>query len=267
MDISPNWWKTLFDEIYLVTDARSVCDEELTLREIDLLEICLKPGKKDRILDLCGGEGRHSLEMARRGYERLVVLDYSDFLVGRGKAKAVGMGHKVHFMRGDARQAGLKAGRFRYVILMANSFGYCLSDEENVGMLHETYRLLQAGGEILLDLCDPDYAAKHFRPYSLHEANEDVVVIRERELSRDKIITRESVLSKARGLIREGIYCETIYTEDRIRKLLARVGFERVKIRRNFSSHKEAGDYGFMTDRMIAIGNRSNHVMDLTCPH
>ncbi|MCP4364026.1 MAG: methyltransferase domain-containing protein [Planctomycetes bacterium] len=260
MDISPNWWKTLFDEVYLVTDARSVCDEELTLREIGLLETYLKPGRNDRILDLCGGEGRHSLEMARRGYEKLIVLDYSDFLVRRGKDKAVEMGHNVHFLRSDARQPGLKAGKFRYVILMANSFGYCLSDEENERMLHEVWRLLEAGGEMLLDLCDPDYVSKNFRPFSRHEASEDVVVIRERELDRNRIMTRESVLSKARGLIREGTYCETIYTEGRINKLLAKAGFEEVQVRRNFSSHQHAGDYGFMTDRMIVIGSKGKHV-------
>ena len=25
--INPDWWKTLFDEIYLITDGRSVCDD------------------------------------------------------------------------------------------------------------------------------------------------------------------------------------------------------------------------------------------------
>jgi len=36
--INPDWWKGIFDEIYLKTDARSVCDDEVTCREVDFLE-------------------------------------------------------------------------------------------------------------------------------------------------------------------------------------------------------------------------------------
>lgn len=51
-EINPDWWKTLFDEIYLITDARSVCDEELTCREVDFLEHVLKLEKSAPILDV-----------------------------------------------------------------------------------------------------------------------------------------------------------------------------------------------------------------------
>jgi D-alanine-D-alanine ligase len=64
-EVPPDWWKSLFDEIYLLTDARTVADRDLTRREVDM--VCsllpLQPG--DRILDLCGGQGRHSLELAQ----------------------------------------------------------------------------------------------------------------------------------------------------------------------------------------------------------
>ena len=35
--VDPEWWKTLFDEVYLLTDARSVCDDKLTSREVDVI--------------------------------------------------------------------------------------------------------------------------------------------------------------------------------------------------------------------------------------
>ena len=37
IDVDPEWWKTMFDEVYLITDARSVCDETLTGREVDVI--------------------------------------------------------------------------------------------------------------------------------------------------------------------------------------------------------------------------------------
>ncbi len=30
IDVDPDWWKTLFDEVYLMTDARSIGDEVIT---------------------------------------------------------------------------------------------------------------------------------------------------------------------------------------------------------------------------------------------
>ena len=52
IEVDENWWKDLFDKIYLLTDARSVCDEELTLREVDFLEKSVLPDKSAAILDL-----------------------------------------------------------------------------------------------------------------------------------------------------------------------------------------------------------------------
>ncbi len=67
IQVDPDWWKTLFDDIYLLTDARSVCDEEITRREVDLICELLPIRPDHKILDLCGGHGRHSLELAARG--------------------------------------------------------------------------------------------------------------------------------------------------------------------------------------------------------
>ena len=55
IDVKPDWWKTLFDDVYLMTDARSVCDEEITRREVDAVCTLLAMAKADAILDLCGG--------------------------------------------------------------------------------------------------------------------------------------------------------------------------------------------------------------------
>ena len=36
--VEHDWWKTLFDEVYLVTDAPFVCNPVLTKREVDVIE-------------------------------------------------------------------------------------------------------------------------------------------------------------------------------------------------------------------------------------
>ena len=82
MTLKPDqdWWKTLFDETYLVTDARSVCNDEITRQEVDVICDVVPMQQDQRILDLCGGHGRHAIELCARGFNRCCVYDYSDAL-------------------------------------------------------------------------------------------------------------------------------------------------------------------------------------------
>ena len=67
IDVKKDWWKTLFDDIYLITDSRSVGDESITRREVDLICELLSLNSQHRILDLCGGQGRHTFEFCSQG--------------------------------------------------------------------------------------------------------------------------------------------------------------------------------------------------------
>ena len=246
-----DWWKKFFNEIYLITDSRSVCDNDLTRRETELLERILKLDKKDRILDLCGGHGRHCLELAKRGYSDLTVLDLSDYLIKLGKGLAKEARCKVRFVRRDARFSGLKADDYSAIFIMANSFGYFPDEKENSRILKETYRLLKKGGRLLLDMADASHVKNNLKPVSWHEANSDVLVCRQRQLEGDVIKAREIVLSKKKGLLRDGFYCERIYNKNKISRLLKRVGFGAVSVKKGVSLHKQKRDYGFLTSRMF----------------
>ncbi len=246
-----DWWKKFFNEIYLITDSRSVCDDDLTRRETELLEKILKLHKKDRILDLCGGHGRHSLELAKRGYHDLTVLDFSDYLIKLGRRLAKEARCKVRFVRRDARFSGLRAGDYSAIFIMANSFGYFPDEKENRRILKETYRLLKKGGRLLLDMVDSNHVRSNLKPISWHEADGDVLVCRQRQLEGDIVKAREIVLSKKKGLLRDGFYCERIYGKDEITRLLKRAGFDTVSVKKGVSLHKQKRDYGFLTSRML----------------
>ena len=87
--VDPDWWKKIFDDIYLVTDARSVCDEEITQREVDVICKIIPIEPEQKILDLCGGHGRHSIELYSRGYRNCTLLDYSKTLLHHAKEAVI----------------------------------------------------------------------------------------------------------------------------------------------------------------------------------
>lgn len=257
MQIKEDWWKDYFNEIYMITDARSVRNSALTRQETDLLEKVLGLDKNDKILDLCGGYGRHSLELARRGYQNLAVLDFSKYLIKLGKEMAAKAGLRIKFLCRDARYSELKNNDYSVVFVMANSFGYFPDERENLRILREMHRLLQTGGKVLLDLTDPDYARNHLKSLSSHQANKDIIVLRERKLQGNIIKAREIVVSKKRGLLRDGFYCERIYNKDRITRLLKKAGFKNLSIKKDLSLHKQKKDYGLMTSRMFVTAVKS----------
>lgn len=256
IQVNENWWQNIFDEIYLLTDARSVCNEKLTKEEVDFLEETILVDKGAAILDQCGGQGRHSLELSRRGFKNVVVLDYSKYLVNLGKENAEKEKLNTTFIQGDARTVGICNQSIQHLIIMASSFGYFTQDEENQKILNEAFRLLQPKGKILLDLPKQEYVTNKFKPFSNHKVNDDITVTREREIRNNIIYSRETITSKSKGCIRINNYCTRLYTPEEITQLLYKTGFSSVVCKLDFMNRDNEADYGCMTNRMIVIAEK-----------
>ncbi|MBD3305218.1 methyltransferase domain-containing protein [candidate division KSB3 bacterium] len=254
--VNKDWWQDLFDDVYLQTDARSVCDAELTAREVDFLEKVLELQPSTSILDLCGGQGRHSLELCRRGFQNVTVLDYSQYLIDLGTATAQQEGLKTKFLQGDARHTGLPAQSVEVIIVMASSFGYCADEHENQQILDEAFRLLKPQGTLLLDLPDREYILQHFKSFSQHQINDDLNVTRHRELREDLIACREIVTSQKHGCIRDGTYCIRLYSPETISAMLRAAGFAAIRFVKDFMRRDADGDYGTMTNRMVVTAEK-----------
>ena len=254
--VDPDWWKTLFDEVYLITDARSVCDDGLTCREVDVICELLPLDFGHKILDLCGGHGRHTFELYKRGFTNCTLLDYSKKLIDLATTKAKQNDYSVDFIRSDARSIDLPGGSFDHVIIMGNSLGYIQLPDADLKIIKEAYRILRPGGRLLVDVADGSVVKNIFRPNSWHEIGKETVVCRQRELSGNMINARELVIDKQKGLIRDQTYAIRLYDSESLGGLLRQSGFSNVKIYTNFSPHSTDGDYGFMNNRMIGVGQK-----------
>ena len=262
IQVDEHWWQYIFDELYLLTDARSVCNDEITKQEVNFLEKfigsqTLKVSEKmSPILDMCGGQGRHALELARRGFGRVTVLDYSHYLLSVGKKKAGQEKLNPFFVQGDARNTGFLSESFFIIIIMASSFGYFVQEEENEKILLEAYRLLKPSGNFLLDLPDREYVLQFFKPLSNHRVNEDIMVIRQREIEQDIIYCRERVISEKKGCIRDKTYCTRLYSPEKIIHLLQETGFSSISFQTNFMNREKENDFGCITNRMIVYAKK-----------
>ena len=257
IEVDRDWWQTLFDGVYLQTDARSVCDDGISRREVNMICDLLGAQPADRILDLCGGHGRHSLELASRGFTGCTVVDYSAFLVEHGRQHAREQGRPVEFVQADARATGLPGGSFDHVFVAGNSLGYMAEPDGDARIVGEANRLLRAGGRILIDVADGDCAAAGMAPNAWHEIGADIIVCRRRELDGRCVRAREVVLHKRDGMVRDRTYAIRLFGADDLTALLTQGGFADVVVRRGYAPHAAEGDYGFMNNRMLAVGVKS----------
>lgn len=254
--VDPDWWKTLFDEVYLQTDARSIGDEKITRQEIDIFCNLIPLEVDHHILDLCGGQGRHSIELSRRGFNHCTVFDFSAPLLKIGARHARRNNHRIEFVRGDARDTRLAAAVFDRILILGNSLGYIPETDSDLMIVRESYRLLKSEGWLLIDVTDGKMVSDKFTPNAWHEIDPDIVVCRQRQLQGTTICARELVLSKKTGLIRDKTYCVRLYDPDDLIDLVSRAGFDDIRIHTDFSPHSVQGDLGFMNHRMLVTARK-----------
>ncbi|BAJ50825.1 D-alanine-D-alanine ligase [Candidatus Caldarchaeum subterraneum] len=251
--LDPEWWTKLFGRIYLLTDSDVVLNEQLTNYEVDLMIQLLGFEKDDSILDLCCGNGRHSLELARRGFRNVTGLDYSEELLKIAREKAEAEHLKVRFARGDARSLPFQANSFDAVVMMGNSFGYFHNPLDDLIVLKQVHRILRPYGKFMIDIADGEYLRHNYQPVSTESKTDGTLIIRERELSRDRgrLVTRELVIGRDGSVVADNLYAVRLYGFEDIKALLERAGFTGVLLRTRLSYEPESNDPGMMRIRMI----------------
>lgn len=150
------WWKSFWNEYYLpVLEAR----KNLTKKEVDFVENVLSVPRRSKILDLASGIGRHSIELAKRGYD-VTGCDFSKVYIDYAKRKAKEKSVDVDFQRADMRKINFR-NKFDAAICMYTSFGY-FSDKENFDVLSRVNSSLKPNGKFVIDVVNRDLLLKNF---------------------------------------------------------------------------------------------------------
>lgn len=252
--LPPEWWKTLFNSLYLKTDGDVVENNVNTENDVNILikETGITPDSN--LLDLCCGQGRHSLELAKRGFRQVSGVDRSRYLIRLARKRAKTMGLNVTFSEGDARHFRLKESSIDCAFMMGNSFGYFEREEDDIAVLNNLKRILTSHGTLLLDIVDGAWMSQHFEPRSWEWIDQNHFVNRERSLSSDgkRIISREVITNAEIGVMADQLYAERLYSLDEITAILASLDFTDIQNHGNVFSHSTRGqDLGMMANRLF----------------
>jgi D-alanine-D-alanine ligase len=260
--VKADWWRDIFNANYLRTDGDVVEDPDITEAEIDAFLELVDVAPESCILDLCCGQGRHLLELARRGFTNLYGVDRSHYLISRAKRVARQQGFAATFREGDARKLRFRDNTFDLVYLAGNSFGYFESAEDDIAVLAELRRLLKPSGQLLIDFTDGDFLRRNFEQRSWEWIDKHYFVCRERTLSRDneRLISREVITHSKKGVVADQFYAERLYNADQLGGLLSDNGFEVLQAKPMSTVSKRNQDLGMMAQRIILTARSSKRV-------
>jgi SAM-dependent methyltransferase len=141
--MSQQWYEALFEN-YAEQYEREGFTKGTT-GEVDFIEQELGRDRSKRILDIGCGTGRHSVELARRGYN-VTGVDLSPAMLERARANAATHGCRISFIQGDARSLPFMAEFDMAIMLCAGGFPLMETDEMNYEILRSASRALAPHG-------------------------------------------------------------------------------------------------------------------------
>lgn len=149
--------------------------KERTAREVEFLEKRLLLKRGNRIFDCPCGHGRHSIELAQRGY-LVTGQDISPFFLGMAKKEARRLKVSVHWIKADMRNIQFKE-EFDVALCLFSSFGYLESDEEHQKALHQIAKALKRGGKFVLDVINRDRFIRTYREQTRKQLSDGSIIL------------------------------------------------------------------------------------------
>lgn len=169
-----DWYKKIW-----TLDIQNQSWVEDTKRQIDFVIEKLHLRGDEIILDLACGFGRHSLELARRGFS-VTGVDITSAYIRFAKEKSQEEGLCANFLCCDIREFQFEQ-EFDVVLNMADgAIGYLENDTENQKIFSSVSKALKHGGKHFMDIMNGSYADRHF-PCRLWEAGKRCLTLSEFE--------------------------------------------------------------------------------------
>jgi SAM-dependent methyltransferase len=244
---APDWWRTSFGPGYLALYDGYLA--ERTPVEIDQLEALLRLQPPVRILDLPCGQGRHAIELARRGYD-VTGVDLSRYMLGVAEARAAAAGVRVHWRLGDMRQP-MAGETFDLVINLFTSFGYFADEADDREVLRAAAAMLRSGGRLLLEVINGERTMAHFQEREWFTVGQSAV-IEQRTLDRS---TRRMVVERtvsAPGETEVNVHAVRLYSGHELESMLRASGFHAIELFGDWNGERLTAE----SHRVLAVGTK-----------
>ena len=207
-----NWYENWFGNEYLTVYSHRDNDEAQEL--IQLIHSYIHLEKDSKILDLCCGQGRHALILAREGYE-VYGIDLSRTLLEIAKYTKTSK-QTAYFIQADMRLLPT-VNSFDLLLNLFTSFGYFETDEENKSVFLQFHQVLKDGRYFVFDYFNDRFISESLVPFH-RERIGNVLVEQERVIEGSRV--RKKIRITKDG--RQSTFFESVkmYNPDQIFNML-----------------------------------------------
>jgi D-alanine-D-alanine ligase len=237
--MSPNWWKVFFKPLTAEVMFKPRLGRQ-TSREVQKVLSEIDPKNKLTILDLCCGQGRHSVLFAKK--HTTIGLDYSkNFLkVARSQiSKSKALKTNLKFVHGDMKIVSnyFPKEHFDLVVSMYNSFGYFEKRSDDFKVLTEVHKVLKPGGYFAINTLNGHGVQVHLgdqKPTGIgSEVEKNLFILDNAYLDKKTMRTFSDWkiidARKPKTEIFRGHFIQNVYTHKELKALLKKAGFKIVK--------------------------------------
>lgn len=220
--------------------------------EVDQVLILLGARQGAKILDLCCGPGRHSLELARRGLS-VTGVDRTAAYLDRARKAAKREKLTIEFIREDMRDF-CRPEAFDGAVNLYTSFGYFEDPGNDERVLMNVCQSLRDNGTFVIEMMGKEVLAGIFRERDWREVN-GTILIEERKISKDWswIQNRWIVIDGAAR--KEFVVTHRLYSAAEIMALLKECGFGSVDVYGDLYG----GPYDHTADRLVVVARKERH--------
>jgi SAM-dependent methyltransferase len=201
-----------------------------------------------RIVDLCCGPGRHSLELARRGFD-VTGVDRTDEYLEEARGRAEKEGLLVNFVKCDMREFA-REEELDVVLNLYTSFGYFENPEDDNRLLDNVFRSLKPGGKLVIEMMGKEVLARKFTPHDWVEYPNGRILILDRKLIKhwSVIWNRWTVINGTER--KEHEFEHRLYSGTELEWLLKGSGFSRVDVYGDLAG----APYDNSANRLVVVG-------------
>lgn len=199
--------------------------EERTRQEVDFLIDALPLAPGARVLDVGCGFGRHSVELAQRGYH-VLGIDPAAAMIEAAAQRARDSGVEVAFQQGAAEDFSTRRP-FDAALCLFTTLGQVApaSDDDNRGLLASVAASLKHGGRFALEIPQKQPALDALKPSDRFGSETSYAQV-DRTYSTQTGIVTESFLIVSPDESRTYNLRYRLFTEQEVGRLIAAAGLQ-----------------------------------------
>tara|TARA_B100001287_G_scaffold226189_1_gene195894 strand:- start:22298 stop:23032 length:735 start_codon:yes stop_codon:yes gene_type:complete len=216
MEKDNDWFESWFNSDYYHLLYKNRSQNEANLFIENLIQ-SFSLSKKNKILDLGCGKGRHAYKMSQY-FEHVDGLDLSEKNIEKAKKFVA---PNLKFQIGDMRNFNL-SNRYNYIFNLFTSFGYFKNINQNIDVLKCCHSHLYKNGFLLIDYLNSEQISNQSMKEEIKKIN-GIIFKTKKTIENNFVIKNISIFDKAK----EHNYCEKVqlFDKEQFKEMLKESGF------------------------------------------